>query len=283
MADKASKPFVIQKRSNHGARNPIVASLCVQTGEVIKLADLAKTESDEVGKLYYTILPRSLLRCHDALTRLKEARTATVNEVAAIIDQGARSAPFVVGLEDELNTFLYEAKLYLRDCLRVLNAFFGTDFKDASRLLPYKGKDGAVIKWAMAKFGADAHFTRMLRSEAPWVSDLIKFRNAVEHLDAAGEIVIENYRAVPQGFIEPTWRREGIEPRQESAIYPDLDIFLDNLLTFGEDLLINCVRARRLSPYVEFALIPEEDRDPECPVRVQAVLVGVPNLPRSHI
>lgn len=190
--------------------------------------------------------------------------------------------PFVIGLEDEVNTFLYEGKLYLRDCLRVLNAAFHTDFKDASRLLPYKGKDGAVIKWATETFGADANFTQMLRSEESWVSDLIKFRNAVEHLDATGEIVIENYRATSDGFIEPTWRRDGVDPRAESALYRDLEVLIENLLTFGEDLLVNCIRQRPRSPFVDFALIPEADRDPNCPVRVKPVLVGLPPLPQQE-
>lgn len=279
------QPFIIQKRSNHGTSNPIVARLSVQTLEVLNCANLSKDSQDGVFRLYHDALQRSLLRCFDAVTRLHQARDQSLQEVAVAIDKGARSFPFVIGMEDEVNTFLYEAKLYLRDALRVLNIFFGADFTDASRLVSWieKGKtrDAKVIKWAADMFGADDNFTQMLRSEEPWVSDIIKFRNAVEHPDAGTKMILENYRAIPGGQRDPSWRREGKEARRESLLFRDLDVLLENLLTFGEDLLVWSIRKRPISPNVGFQLIPAEQRKRECPVRIRTVLVGLPPLPES--
>ncbi|MBR1280326.1 hypothetical protein [Bradyrhizobium sp. AUGA SZCCT0283] len=276
------KPFIVQKRSNHGTNNPIVARLSVQTHELLGFANLTEEAKGSVFRLYHEDLQRNLLRCYDAVTRLQEARDATLAEVAAAVDQGARSVPFVIGLEDEVNTFLYEAKLYLRNALKVLNVFFGTSFLDASRLTKWKDKgkdkDGTVIIWAADTFGPDADFTRMLRSEEPWVSDIIKFRNAVEHLDSAGAMVLENYRATSCGILEPTWRREGKDTRAETPLFPDLMVLLDNLLTFGEDLLVCSIRQRPMSPHIDFALIPPEQRAPECAVRIRPVMRGLPPL-----
>jgi hypothetical protein len=277
------KPFIVQKRSNHGTNNPIVARLSVQTHELLQCADLTEEAKGKIFRVYHDDLQRSLLRCYDAVTRLQQARDTTLHEVAAAVDQGARSFPFVIGLEDEVNTFLYEAKLYLRNALQVLNVFFGTSFLDASRLTKWndkgKEKDGAVIIWAAATFGPEAEFTRMLRSEEPWVTDLIKFRNAVEHLDSAGVMVLENYRATSHGVLEPSWRREGKDARQETYLYPDLQVLLENLLTFAEDLLVHAILQRPISPHVGFGLIPPEQRSPDCAVRVRMVLIGVPPLP----
>src|SRR3984893_18043638 len=128
------KPFIVQKRSNHGTNNPIVARLSVQTIELLQFAALTEEARGKVFRTYNGDLQRSLLRCYDAVTRLQQARDTTLREVAVAVDQGARSVPFVIGLEDVVNTFLYEAKLYLRDALHVLNVFFGTSFLDASRL-----------------------------------------------------------------------------------------------------------------------------------------------------
>jgi hypothetical protein len=279
------KPFVVQKRSNHGTSNPIVARLSLQTNELLQFADLTKEAKEQVFRIYHDDMQRSLLRCYDALTHLRQAREATLQEVAAAVDQGARSVPFIIGLEDEVNTFLYEAKLYLRDALQVLNVFFGTTFVEASRLTRWndkgKEKDGAVITWATKTFGPSDNFTLMLRSEERWVSDLIKFRNAVEHLDGDSVMVLENYRATSYGHLDPSWRRDGKDARPETLLFPDMEVFLENLLTFGEDLLVCSIQQRPISPHIGFALIPSEERLPECPVRVRAVLVGLPPLPSA--
>jgi hypothetical protein len=279
------KPFVFQKRSNHGTNNSIVARLSIQTLEVLNCADLTKEARDQVFRLYHDNLQRSLLRCYDAHLRLRQARDASLQEVAAAVAQGARSVPFVIGLEDEVNNLLYEGKLYLRDALRVLNLFFGTTFADASRLVSWvhkgKLKEGAVVTWAADTFGPNSDFTNMLRSEERWVSDIIKFRNAVEHPDGGTTMVLENYRATAEGHLEPSWHREGKEARPKSLLFPDLEILLENLLTFGEELLLWSIRHRPISPHVGFALIPPEQRRLECPVRVRTVLVGLPPLPQA--
>jgi hypothetical protein len=277
------KPFIVQKLSNHGAGNPIVARLSMQTIELLNCADLSEAERGQVFRLYNEGLQRSLLRCYDAYTKLRQAQNATLRAVAAAVDQGARSTPFVIGLEDEVNTFLYEAKLYLRDALRVFNLFFGTTFTNASHLTKWtdkgKEKDGAVIDWAAKTFGPDANLTQMLRSEQRWVSDIIAFRNAVEHSDSGTTMLLENYRATSDGFVEPTWRRDGKEARPETLVFPDLETLLENLLTFGEDLLVCSIQQRPITPHIGFALIPREQRKPECPVRVRMVFVGLPPLP----
>ncbi|SFN95797.1 hypothetical protein SAMN05216330_1011062 [Bradyrhizobium sp. Ghvi] len=279
------QPFIVQKRSNHGTNNPIVARLSVQTLEVLNCSNLPKEGQDQVFRLYHDCLQRSLLRCFDAYTRLCQARDISLQEVAAAVDQGARSFPFVIGMEDEVNTFLYEAKLYLRDALRVLNLFFGTKFADASRLISWidkgKIKEGAVITWAADMFGSDADFTQMLRSEEPWVSDIIKFRNAVEHPDAGTAMVLENYRATSDGRLDPSWRREGKDARRETSLFRDLEVLIENLLTFGEDLLVCSIQMRPISPHIGFAIIPPEERKPECPLRLRTVLIGLPPLPQA--
>jgi hypothetical protein len=276
------QPFIVQKHSNHGTTNPIVARLSVQTSQLLQVADLTEAEKGKVTALYFENLQRSLLRCHDAIERLKQARDGTLAEVANAVDQGARSVPFVIGLVDEVNTFLFEAKMYLRDLLQVFNVFFGTDFADASRLTrKHNGKEGAVVEWAIQAFGSDGFLTKMLSADEPWIAELVKSRNAVEHPEEAGPLIVENFRASPSGIIEPTWRREGKYARPESPLFSNLAVLLDNLLTLGEDVLVDAIRQRPLSPHVGFQIIPPNERSPECPIRVRSVLTGLPPLPEA--
>jgi len=47
---------------------------------------------------------------------------------------------------------------------------------------------------------------------------------------------------------------------------------LDNILAFAEDLLIAAYMQLHPNSIVQFAQIPEQDRDPKCPVRLRAIL-----------
>lgn len=87
--------------------------------------------------------------------------------------------PYVVGLEGEIESFLYETKNYLRDLLNLLRIFFGFNKIKASQFYDVKGNGNSrLTNWSSNKFGADDELTKLLKSEETWAEALIRMRDA---------------------------------------------------------------------------------------------------------
>lgn len=267
--------FIITKISNHGVSHPFVARLSVQTSELIRWSDLPKQDQDAVNELYMTTLQPRLLKCFDICTRLKqglvESAASVAKEQAQQQDRRIRSMPHVVGLEGEVESFLYESKNYLRDLLNLFRIFFGFNKLAASQFYDVKGKgESQLANWSRNKFGRDDELTRLLRSEQAWVEQVVRMRDAVEHPGGySGTVTVHNVRLSARGFVQPCWSRGGTA---ESEVLGDMETTMDNLLTIAEELLVACIKKRLAFQMVEFQEIPEHDRNPEIPQRLKVGL-----------
>jgi hypothetical protein len=213
-----------------------------------------------------------LLKCHEAYNRLQAPLKENLDKNHFNEDGTLKSLPYLIGLQEEVETILYEQKNFLRDLLRAVNIFFGTKFHEASGFYADRKKgDGKIAKWAQEKFGAGDPFSKMLESEQSWIEEVIRKRNAVEHPGGkSGTLHIRNFWQVPDGrFALPVWHRDDMEP---TGIFPDLEVTLDNLLTLAEDVLVSCiVHKNRHGDAIAFAEIPEQERAPGCPQRIRVV------------
>lgn len=128
-------------------------------------------------------LTKRLLKIDDQVGRLIATMQAKDRELTEARSAGRHGhLPQFLGLEGEVETFLYDTKNYLRTVLGIINVFFDTAFNEASAWWdPKHDGAGELVKWATARFGANHPFTMMLVSEQPWVGDIIQRRNAVEH------------------------------------------------------------------------------------------------------
>lgn len=266
--------FTITKISNYGVSHPFVARLSVQTGELIKWADLSKDDREAVSKLYLMTLQPRLLKCYEIQSRLHQRLVESAADVEKQYtpEQGSiKALPYVMGLEGEAESFLYETKNYLRDLLNLFRIFFGFNKLAASQFYDVKSKgESKVAAWSRKKFGADDDLTKLLKSEEVWVEQIIRMRDAVEHPGGwSGTLTIHNVRLHPQGFIPPTWSRSG---SPESDILADMETTMDNLLTIAEDLLVACIKKRSAFKPVAFYEIPAENRDPTMPQRLRVGL-----------
>jgi len=270
---KMKPPFVFQKVSNHGSANPIVARLAIQTFDLIQWLRAADDEKKMIIDNYLE-LQRRLLSCFDIHERLIAARRKALADAEKVWGQGQNTVPHVIGLQEEVESFLFAAKTYLREVARLLNNLFQANLADDSAIFwDPKGGDSRVAVWAQRRFGANHGTTKMLASEADWISEIIRKRNAVEHPEGkSGTLKITNFEARAEGVLPPLWAREGSDDALPSDIYKDIPIMMDNLLTMAEDLLVDAIHANPLFPQIIFARIPEEKRNPEAPVRINATV-----------
>lgn len=263
-------PYEIQKISNHGVSNPIVARLAIQSNDLLKWLNVNQANREAVFS-HYMALSRRLLACFDIQSRLIYARAETVKHSEKVWKEGNHTTPHVVSLQDEVENFLFAAKNYLREVAHLLNLLFDAGLQyDSSIFWDPKGQKSKVALWAEGTFGLDHEATQMLSSEADWVSELVRKRNAVEHPgEKSGTLRVKNFERLPGGGIRPpVWARDYNEEGEATDIYKDISVLMDNMLTFAEDVLVEAIRINPSFPMVIIAMIPEQDRDKTCPVRL---------------
>jgi len=266
--------FEIRKISDVGTSHPVVARLILQTTEVLSWAGSEKAKQDAIKTLYIHALTPKLLNCHksrDEILRLAKESLANIKKQN---NPHIREVPHVIGLEALIGQFLYDAKNYLRDLLRLFACVYGCNLEDASDFADMKDKgEGNFVKWANDQFGTDNSLSKMVLVDQSWIGEIVRSRNAFEHPGGrSGTLVIQNIRQRHEGtdqYTPPTWQRTG---RPESDIVTDMDSGLENLLTFGEDLLVQVAQRGEQAKTIAFYEIPAEQRRPECPVRIRVDL-----------
>ena len=86
----------------------------------------------------------------------------------------------------------------------------------------------------------------------------------------SGTLRIENITSMPDGrFMAPRWYRD---QNEKFGLFQDLQTVLDNMLTFGEDMLVSCINHCTPFKLIQFAEIPEPERQPDCPLRIRVVI-----------
>jgi len=266
--------FEIRKISDVGVSHPVVARLSVQMSELLGWAGLEKAKQDAVSGLYVHTLTTRLLRCHKSRDEIARLINESVNSIMRQNDPRIREVPHVIGLDGLVEQYLYEAKNYIRDLLQIFEIVYGCDLKDASAFGDMKNEgEGGFVEWSTKQFGADNGLTAMVKNDQKWITEIVRSRNAVEHPGGhSGTLTIQNVRVHPEKpgcYISPTWQRTG---NAETDILKDMDCGLDNLLTFGEDLLVEVIRRGERVNMIAFYQIPIEERNPECPVRIRVDL-----------
>lgn len=264
--------FIIKKVSDHGTSNPIVARMAVQTHEVVQFFNLDKEKCDRVLDIYINHVKPRLLSCMeiaDAVRQEAEEIEARIlrNDLGKQADGRVIELPQIAHLIERVETYLYNAKSALRDLALTFEPLFGVRFTHS--------RYNEILAWVIKNFGAEAPLVSFLSDDESWIRRMVDMRNAIEHPSGKlGRLHILNFELVKEEahgrlFQGPVWFFDGEEP---AAIAVDMQTMLSNLLTFAEELLV--VAHVQLNPraIIRFASIPEADRNPQCPVRLRAVL-----------
>ena len=265
--------FRIQQLSDYNLANPIVARLSLQTQDLLPFYNLTDKQKEEVFGLFFSSLQPKLMTCF----RIMEQLTKEVRERQKKIDEAglefqaqgrAYTLPSILDLQNRAETFLYNGKSVLRDLTDIFSILFSKDFKKEARF-------DKVLKWAKKEFGPDDPLTKMLEDDAnTWIKKLVRMRNAIEHPGGyAGVLYIENFSSMEEGtkvlVIEPLWY---LNTEKKIPIVYEMGVFVNNLLTFCEEILVlNLEKFKKGFPIL-IAEIPEKERDVQCPKRFKMVV-----------
>lgn len=245
----------------------IWSRLVLQSSELLRVSSLEKTAVDDIVAAGAECAQR-LTDCHSTLARLDAFRRRVLENWAG---SGMRITPLVhlEPIRPDAERFLYEAKNCLRDATAFLRFGFGLPIDEASSFggFPWHKKD--AVKLLLPVVGEDHDLIRFLRSNQPWLSELIAMRNAVEHPGGkSGKLTTENFVFPADGQIcRPQWYRDQNPP---SLLIEEIAEFFWLLLMFCEELVAYVAKHHAVSPHLRIAEDPAA-RGTELPTRFHIV------------
>jgi hypothetical protein len=265
--------FRIQKLSDYGTANPIVARLSLQTQDLLPFYNLSDKQKEEIFGLFFSSLQPKLMTCFrlmEQLTKEVRERQKRIDEVGLEFQDHGRAytLPSILDLQQHAETFLYNAKSVLRDLTCIFFILFSKDFKKEARF-------DKVLRWANKEFGPEDSLTRMLEDDAnTWIKRIVKMRNAVEHPGGhSGTLHIENFSSVEKAntvlVIEPFWY---LNTDEKVPIVSEMNTFVTNLLTFCEETLVHCLEKFKKNLPISIMEIAEQERDATCPKRFKMAI-----------
>lgn len=268
--------YVIVKTSDHGTSNPIVARLSVQSRQLMEPFSLSEKKKKKIWGILHDKVQQQLLSCYDIWSQIASRESEIVAEVeekgihtqshgrVATIDQ-------IENLSHLSGSFLYSAKSALRDIKLMICEFYEND-TDIRKVADKNYKE--LKNWAKNKFGEDDEFTKLISEDFRlWIDEVCRKRDAIEHPGGySGHIEIFNFTAIQEAETKkwkgvfPQWRRNQGKP---SSITRDMQVTIDNILNFSEDILAQCLLKVGSMVPVVFYEIEVEKRDSDCPIRLR--------------
>ena len=256
---------LVQEEHHRGSVDPYVARTIMQAAYLASHFQLGQ-EKDKGISSVFDKYRRHLHQCHDISQRIIQEIEGHSQALNTSLKNRQTSEvlrlPSVRNLTNDVETFLYHAKLAFRE---LKGLFLFTQDKKFRTTTQYNH----IADWSEKRFGVNNHLSRWLRANCDWIQKLMDSRNAVEHPDAS-TLVIKNFHLDERGNIsDPIWVLNDEAPM---SLKKDMEVIPVNMLEYAEVLLVYALNnAKTISPIV-IAEIPEKKRNKDTPMRFIATL-----------
>lgn len=250
--------FQLHKHLDVGTSNPIVARLGIGLPSIVEISKLTAEQK--------ALINRACFATMEALVNAEKAARPLLAEIENAIERLDREGvqtqsggqviqpPYISHL-DNAKVFLKFAKQALQNVADALGTMLGETFSG-----PHFHK---VLISIEKEFGTEHSITKMLKEDQEWIKKLIYLRNEDEHPASGKQFLTRfNIRIRPEGgyLIVPPMFFDGTQ------VASLLSIDQHNLLEFSEEII--ALTAHEFYPaIVTLAIVPERDRNPDCPVR----------------
>ena len=161
----ADATFCCRSEVGPGAsRIPSWRAFSLQNFELLQNCAIPKETAEKIQTIYLNDLTPKLLRLSQIYGKLRtdiEAKAAGYKPPG----KGATAVvlPQIMQLEEECRNYLYEAKNFLRDLLKVFNLLFGANFDEASEWTTGKKPKPSVVGFAETNFQSQPDHIRYLQ------------------------------------------------------------------------------------------------------------------------
>ena len=262
-----------EKLYSIGTNNSYVARMIIQFKEILGLTIRDNVLKEKLLSHVWKA-NRLLLECESSHYSIYKDVMELMPRYDEIIEvhktkQTIPALPKVGDLEKHVESFLNNGKLFLIAAYEILHIMYQMPFKNREESHFDKHRE-----WIKNKFGANDPIFLLLDQDKDWVNLVSNMRNAIPHSAERYKVEIENITIKPGNkFSPPGWRYDitknalGKQIEFSDLIY-DLNVYLNNFLTFFEGLLILCVKKEldNQHSFLDVYRIKEEDIRPECPI-----------------
>jgi len=255
-----------------GCSNSWVARSIIQTKQILDSIILNPEISKQEVLDHAWCCTEFLLNSEAAYYQIYKETLELMPKCDSIIEESKKGTniptlPQVEGLENNVATFLGNAKRFLEKTHELLCLFYGAPISD-SNFKTYR-------EWLAKNRPNKQNLIKLLEDDKAWIKQIAFMRNAhdINHAKQGFCLEIENFKLNPGNKCStPAWRfdfsakPEGATQKYYSDIVSDMDIHLTNLLTFFEDLLLKCIIDSSDNNY-KFKIFkkPTEAIDAKCP------------------
>jgi hypothetical protein len=261
-----------EKLYSIGSTSPYVARVILQFKEILAAAI---SDSQRKQKIINHVWQANklLLSCESALYQIYQQSMELMLECDKIIElhkanQSIPAIPKINNLDDLISQFFDNGKKFLIASYQLLNEFFAMPFSDHIQSHFDKHQ-----KWIKNKLGEENSIYKVLKQDESWIRVIAESRNAIQHAKEGQRVEIENVSIKPGNkFSSPGWKydlaaKKAGKQEHFSDIAADFSVFLENMLTFFEELLLLCIE-NEIKDNVILTIYKREPEDiqPDCPV-----------------
>lgn len=266
--EHAAAPWEQSVYLPHGSTDYLVARTIIQTTRLAEIffaknSDLYKSMSDISWEVMNSLQSLRFIkrRLEDQINKI--VSTIEGDMQAYTVGDSPRPLPIVEYYDIEFRSFANEVRRALSAISELFLPLTGQDFS--------KGHFHKAQEWAVQARGEESLLAQMLQGDLRWIEPWIDIRIAIEHPKKDRYIETLNFSLEATRTIRlPSWR----------FIHPDYDMSrpqnlltvfetcIDNLLKFYEDIQIALTDGHLPTAFrIAAELIPEEDRNPQVPLR----------------
>ena len=254
----AKGQFKIQKISDVGTDNPIVAGLTMGLFDIVKMAEIDKETQDAINTSNFKIV-QSLTKAEKIGLQICaniDAVMEGLNETGVQMQSFERcvDVPSTQNLDD-VREFLKYCKQSLQELVQIINLFC-----DTGSSLPRYDKICNKLKEVYGD--TDPVFLQVQQDHDGWLKKILNLRNADEHPDT----MIPDGKQLFYDF-DINWSDQhqkwivGLPHFYEgSSVYELVKSSIHNIFTFVEDMNILFLQ-KKMPKMVEIQKVPDDQRE----------------------
>lgn len=256
-----------------GTKSPYIARVILQFEPIIKSSIV---EEDTQARLIKHIweMNKELVTCYKTFEALKEEVNTLAPQCNHIVQQSKDRAttpalPQVANLEDRVHTFFTSGQKFLVETFKIFVILFN--------MAVAKNKEDSFkshSRWIGNHFGTNHNLAKIVEQDIAWITLLSEFSNALERPSKKNRVEIKNFALVSGNkFMFPSWSYslsgKKLGEANNLSLLNDLDVFLDNMLCFFEEIMLQSIQQKlneNNNTLLHIEKFKEEKIDANCPI-----------------
>lgn len=256
-----------------GAKSPYLARVILQFEPMIKSAIVDENTQNRLIKHIWE-MNKELVTCSIIFKSLKQDINTLALTCNDLMTQSkgreiTPELPLVLNLEDRVNAFFITGNNFLIETFKIFVILFDmtiaknkeNSFKDHSR-------------WIGSHFGTTHNLSQIIEQDITWITLLSQASKAIANPSKKDKIEIKDFSLIPGNkFIFPSWSyklsHKKLGEIRNLNLLDDLDIFLDNMLCFFEEIMLQSIQEKlneSNNTLLYLKKCKEEEIDANCPI-----------------